>query len=75
MLTFHIEFEFRSKLLQALMAALFEETPGRMVTAFKAVRSSFTARAPVVRAGVARSGGRMNYEAFPPNPRLPPQAP
>lgn len=35
MLTFHIEFEFRSKLLQALMAALFEETPGRMVTAFK----------------------------------------
>jgi coenzyme Q-binding protein COQ10 len=35
MLTFHIEFEFRSKLLQSLMAALFEEAAGRMVTAFK----------------------------------------
>jgi hypothetical protein len=35
MLTFHIEFEFCSKLLQSLMAALFEETAGRMVTAFK----------------------------------------
>jgi hypothetical protein len=35
MLTFHSEFEFRSKLLQSLMAALFEETAGRMVTAFK----------------------------------------
>jgi coenzyme Q-binding protein COQ10 len=34
-LTFHIEFEFRSMLLQSLMAALFEEAAGRMVTAFK----------------------------------------
>ena len=35
MLTFHIEFEFRSKLLQSLMAALFEEAASRMVAAFK----------------------------------------
>ena len=35
MLTFHIEFEFRSKLLQSLMAPLFEEAASRMVAAFK----------------------------------------
>ena len=34
MLTFHIEFEFRSKLLQSLMASLFEEAASRMA-AFK----------------------------------------
>jgi coenzyme Q-binding protein COQ10 len=35
MLTFHIEFEFRSKLLQPLMAGLFEEASSRMVAVFK----------------------------------------
>jgi coenzyme Q-binding protein COQ10 len=35
MLTFHIEFEFRSKLLQSLIAGLFEDAASRMVAAFK----------------------------------------
>jgi coenzyme Q-binding protein COQ10 len=34
MLTFHIEFEFRSKLLQSLMGVLFNEAVTRMVAAF-----------------------------------------
>jgi coenzyme Q-binding protein COQ10 len=35
MLTFHIEFEFRSKLLQSLMARFFDEAISRIVGAFK----------------------------------------
>ena len=35
MLTFQIEFEFRAKLLQSLMAALFDKAARRMVTAFE----------------------------------------
>jgi coenzyme Q-binding protein COQ10 len=35
MLTFHIEFEFRSMLLQSLMGVLFNEAARRMVAAFK----------------------------------------
>jgi coenzyme Q-binding protein COQ10 len=35
MLTFHIEFEFRSTLLQSLMATLFDDAARRMVAAFE----------------------------------------
>lgn len=35
MLTFHIEFEFRSSLLQSLMGMLFDEAVRRMVAAFE----------------------------------------
>jgi coenzyme Q-binding protein COQ10 len=35
MLTFHIEFEFRSTLLQALVGGLFNEAVRRMVVAFE----------------------------------------
>ena len=34
-LTFHIEFEFRSTLLQSLMATLFDDAARRMVAAFE----------------------------------------
>jgi coenzyme Q-binding protein COQ10 len=36
MLTFHIEFEFRSMLLQSLMSVLFDDAARRMVAAFEA---------------------------------------
>jgi len=36
MLVFHIEFEFRSKLLQSLIGALFDQAVRRMVSAFEA---------------------------------------
>jgi coenzyme Q-binding protein COQ10 len=36
MLTFHIEFEFRSMLLQSVMGVLFDEAARRMVAAFEA---------------------------------------
>jgi coenzyme Q-binding protein COQ10 len=35
MLTFHIQFEFRSTLLQSLMATLFDDAARRMVAAFE----------------------------------------
>jgi coenzyme Q-binding protein COQ10 len=35
MLTFHIEFEFRSTLLQSLIGGLFNEAVRRMVAAFE----------------------------------------
>jgi coenzyme Q-binding protein COQ10 len=35
MLTFHIEFEFRSMLLQSLMSVLFNDAVSRMVAAFE----------------------------------------
>jgi coenzyme Q-binding protein COQ10 len=35
MLTFHIKFEFRSRLLESLVGALFDEAASRMVAAFE----------------------------------------
>src|SRR4029077_18890273 len=78
MLTFHIEFEFRSKLLQSLMAALFEEAAGRMVTAFKGrAKQLYGARRLRVPASPAAAVASIERLSLPPHSsgRDPPHGP